>query len=136
MVAVLRYYFGAIRWSKAELVQLDRMTRRVMRQNKAHYYSAALERLYLPRKEGGRGLQELYSAWECEVVGAVIYLLGSDDPQVCAAMQFQIRREVEHRSSWVAVARGIVRKYGLEGVLPPRGEDVNLPHECPKIGKQ
>ena len=58
-VSIFRYFFGILKWTKADLISLDRTTRRIMRKNKCHQYSAAPERLYLPRTRGGKGLHQL-----------------------------------------------------------------------------
>lgn len=41
--------------------------------------SASLERLYLPRKQGGRGLFGLKHMWEREMVATAVYLCYTDD---------------------------------------------------------
>ncbi|XP_072176148.1 uncharacterized protein [Diadema setosum] len=56
-VAVLRYTGGVVEWTKAELAGLDRKTRKMLSIYKTHQMSADVDRLYLPRKEGGRGLK-------------------------------------------------------------------------------
>ena len=67
-VSIFRYFFGILKWTKADLIGLDRATIRVMRKNKCHQYSAVPERLYLPRSRGGRGLHQLAHLKEREVV--------------------------------------------------------------------
>ena len=47
-LSIFRYFFGILKWTKADLISLDRTTRRIMRKNKCHQYSAAPKRLYLP----------------------------------------------------------------------------------------
>ena len=42
-VSIFRYFFGILKWTKADLIGLDRTTRRIMRKNKCHQYSAAPE---------------------------------------------------------------------------------------------
>ena len=42
-VSIFRYFFGILKWTKADLIGLDRTTRRIMRKNKCHKYSAAPE---------------------------------------------------------------------------------------------
>ena len=74
-VGLFRYFFGPVRWTKSKLIQLDWRTRNILVQNKCHHRGAAVERLYLPRSEGGRGLQSLLQTWEREVVSAMAYLL-------------------------------------------------------------
>ena len=108
---VFRYLFAAVHWTRSELVQLDWRTRKVLVQNKCHHSGAAVERLYLPRSEGGRGLQNLLQIWEREVVSTASYLLHSDDPQVQGAVELQEEMGAMGRCSFLDQARQIVEKH-------------------------
>ena len=55
-VSVLRYGAGIIRWTKEELKSLDRMTRKVLTMNGAFHPKSDIDRLYVSRVNGGRGL--------------------------------------------------------------------------------
>ena len=79
-VPVCRYYFTAMKWSRMQTRALDKTTRRNMRKYKCHQRGSAPERLSMPRKVGGRGLQDLQATWEKEVVSAALYLIYSEDP--------------------------------------------------------
>ena len=113
-VAVLRYFFGMMKWSKRELLEMDRKARRIMRLNKSHHMNASLERLYLPRNEGGRGLQSIEMTWEREVVGSVRYLVECPDPQVKGAMKLQELRKNMGLYSYVETAQEVLRKYDID----------------------
>ena len=39
-VSIFKYFFGILKWTKVDLIGLDRATIRVMRKNKCHQYSA------------------------------------------------------------------------------------------------
>jgi len=43
-------------WTKDELTNLDRKTGKIMSMNAALHTRSNVVRMYLPRKEGGRGL--------------------------------------------------------------------------------
>lgn len=55
------YFFGTVRWHKSKLVAMDR--------------------LYLLRSHGGRGLENVKMAWEREAMASTHYLMRSEDPQ-------------------------------------------------------
>jgi hypothetical protein len=55
-VPVLRFSFGTVNWHQAELQTLDRKTRKLLTTHGQHHTRADLDRLYVPRKQGGRGL--------------------------------------------------------------------------------
>jgi len=58
-VSVLRYSFGIINWRIEELKQIDRKTRKMLTLYKMHHRKADIERLYVKRKGGGRGLVQV-----------------------------------------------------------------------------
>ena len=61
-VPVLRYSFGTINWHQEELQKLDRKTRKLLTIHGQHHPKADVDRLYVPRKQGGRGLMQLEAA--------------------------------------------------------------------------
>ncbi len=109
--AVLKYFLSAIRWTKTDVMHLDRRTRRIMRQNKCHHYGAAKERVHMPRNEGGRGVQSVAEVWEREVLSSAVYLERNTDAQVKGAVLFQKR----------------MAKLGIEQqILPTRPSESNF----------
>ena len=54
-VSVLSYGTGIIRWTKEERQTLDRMTRKVT-MNDAFHPKSDVDRMYVSREDGGRGL--------------------------------------------------------------------------------
>ena len=54
-VSVLRYSAGIVDWTVEELVSMDR-TWKILAMNGCMHTRSNVARLYLPRKEGGRGL--------------------------------------------------------------------------------
>lgn len=59
-VSVLTYSFGLLNYSDADLNELDRLTRRLLVRFRCHHPRSAVERLYLARNSGGRGLINIY----------------------------------------------------------------------------
>jgi hypothetical protein len=55
-ISILTYSFGVIQWTHTELQALDRLVRTKATKHKIHHPRSAMERLYLPRVKGGRGL--------------------------------------------------------------------------------
>ena len=55
-VAVLRYGAGILTWNVEELKELDRKTRKLLTMHKGLHPKSDVDRLYLSRKDGGRGL--------------------------------------------------------------------------------
>lgn len=57
--SVFRYSFDIFKWRLHELRKTGRKTRKMLTMNKMHHPKAAIDRLYLKRKEGRRGLLQI-----------------------------------------------------------------------------
>ena len=55
-------------WGSSELDKLDFDTRALLAANQGHELSSECDCLYLPRKEGGRGLTRIATTWERELL--------------------------------------------------------------------
>ena len=66
-VPVLRYSFGIVKWHQEEMQKLDRKTRKLLTIHGQHHPKADVDRLYVPRKQGGRGLMQLEAAHAVEI---------------------------------------------------------------------
>ena len=62
---MVQYFLGALKWSQRDLRGLDRVTRRILRKYQAQHH-ASVARVYLPRRNGGRGLQSIKMLYERE----------------------------------------------------------------------
>jgi hypothetical protein len=60
-IPVLTYSFGTIFWTRAELQSIDRKTRKLFTINHSLHPKSCIERIYLSRKDGGRGLLQIES---------------------------------------------------------------------------
>lgn len=58
-VPVLLYGFGIVKWTKKETDTMDVITRKLMTQRGMHHPKASVERMYIGRRKGGRGLLNL-----------------------------------------------------------------------------
>jgi hypothetical protein len=73
-VPVLRYSFGIINWRIEEIKQIGRKTRKILIMYKMHHPKADIDRLYVKRKEGGRGLVRVEAAYKAEIINIAEYL--------------------------------------------------------------
>ncbi len=76
-VPVLRYSFGIV-----ELQKLDRKTRKLLTIHGQHHPRADVDRLYVPRQQGGRGLMQLEAAHAVEVIQLMEYVDRKEDPLI------------------------------------------------------
>jgi hypothetical protein len=72
-VPVLRYSFGIINWRLEEIKQIDRKTRKMLTMYKMHRPKAAIDRLSVKRKDGGRGLVQVEAAHKAEIINVAEY---------------------------------------------------------------
>ena len=61
-VPVLRYSFGNVNCHQEEMQKLDRKTRELLTIHGQHHPKADVDRLYVPRKQGGKGLDAVRSS--------------------------------------------------------------------------
>jgi len=106
-VPVLRYSFGIVNWYQEKLQKLDRKTRRLLTIHGQHYPKADVDRLYVPRKHGGRGLMQLEAAHAVEITKLMEYVDTKKDPLI------QVVRTHQHNtdSAVLQTARYFKQKY-------------------------
>jgi len=81
-VPVLRYSFGIINWHQEELQKLDRKTRKLLTIHGQHHPKADVDRLYVPRKQGGRDLMQLEATYAAEITKLVEYVDRKEYPLI------------------------------------------------------
>ena len=73
-VPVVQYSFGIIHWKISELKKIDTETRKLLNMQKMLHPKANVERLHIPRKDGGRGLIDVETAFKTATKGLDHYL--------------------------------------------------------------
>ncbi|CAD7002869.1 unnamed protein product [Ceratitis capitata] len=58
-IPVLTYTFGTTKWSDTDLESVKRTTRTLLTKFGIHHPKSAVERVYLPRRQGGRGIVDI-----------------------------------------------------------------------------
>jgi len=79
-IPVVRYTAGIVNWTKAELEAIDSKTRKLMTAFRALHPQSDVDRLYLPRCNGGRGLQQVQQVMEDETWNLAEYVRKSKEP--------------------------------------------------------
>ena len=74
VVSIIRYGVGIINWTKEELRKMDRKTRKLLTIHNAMHPQADVDRLYMKRAEGGRGLISLEECVELECESLAKYI--------------------------------------------------------------
>ena len=72
-------------WTRSELIETDRMKRKIMTMNRALHPRDSVCRLFLPRKEGGRGLIGVEVCIDLAVLSLRKYVGQNEDRLIVAA---------------------------------------------------
>ena len=78
-VALLRYGAGIINWKVDELKKVDKTTRKTLTMYGALHPKSGIDRLYLKRKHGRRGLISIEMCVRLEENNLVLYARGSNE---------------------------------------------------------
>ena len=84
-VSLLRYLAAFVSWRKSELQAIDRKTRKLFTIYGALHPKSDVDRLYIPRKEGGRGLISIEDCVELAIRGLEVYVHRSEERLIQAA---------------------------------------------------
>ncbi|XP_052748311.1 uncharacterized protein LOC128200110 [Galleria mellonella] len=66
-IPILTYSFGIINWTKSDLKSLQRTININMTKHRKHHPRSCIQRLTLPRKEGGRGLIDIVNLHNTQI---------------------------------------------------------------------
>ena len=110
-IAVIRYSAPFLDWNKDELQALDRRTRKLMTTHKALHPKSNVDRLYIPMKEGGRGLISVADVTQTTILGLQKYIQESEEKLISAARkldqvsesakEFKSRRAKKRKQNWI-----------------------------------
>ena len=78
-VSVVRYTAGILDWTQEELEGMDTKTRKLLSVNGVRHVRSSVDRLYIKRKEGGRGLMSVEECVRREEAGLEEYVFASDE---------------------------------------------------------
>ena len=85
IVSLIRYSAAFVGWKKSELQAIDRKTRKLFTMCGALHPKSDVDRLYILRKEGGRGLVSIEDCVELAIRGLEVYVHGSEGRLIQAA---------------------------------------------------
>ena len=124
-VAAVRYTAGILDWTVNELKEMDRKTRKLMTMNRALHPKADVDRLYVSRNEGGRGMmsiEECVRIEECSLSDYVKKIETNDDSVLDSfikdktAVEFKKDSVAERTDGWKGKA--------LHGQYPKKVEEM------------
>lgn len=74
-IAVITYSMGVVKWSNTDLEEMDRWIRVQLTKYRSRHPKSAVERVYIPRKEGGLGLVNLHNMNNRQIKAMRTYFL-------------------------------------------------------------
>ena len=89
-VSVVRYGAGIIKWTKEELEKLDRKTRKLLTIHRAFHCRGDVDRLYVKRSKGGRGLISVEDCVNTEINSLRKHVAESDEYLLVAVKNEQL----------------------------------------------
>ena len=110
-IPLLRYSAAFLGWTKEEIHQLDRKTRKLLTMHGGLHPKSNVDRLYIPRKEGGRGLLNVEDVINLAVIGLERYVCNSNERLLTAARaaneyegdsetEYKLRKKNERCQAW------------------------------------
>ena len=73
-VLIVRYSEPFLKWTRKKLWQIDQRTRKLMTVHKALHPKDDVDRLYIPRKEGGRGIGSIEDSVDTSIQQLEVYI--------------------------------------------------------------
>ena len=89
-VSLLRYSAAFVSWRKSELQAIDRKTRKLFTIFGALHIKSVVDRLYIPRKEGGRGLISTEDCVELAIRGLEVHVHETEERLILTARRDKI----------------------------------------------
>ena len=104
-VALFRYGAGIIQWKASELKDLDRKSRKTMTMSRGLHPKRDVDRLYVKRKQGGRGLISVERCIREEENSLRFYVANSEENLIrgvltVTSVEFKKQREKELKEKW------------------------------------
>ena len=79
-------------WPINTLKQLDRECRKIIQEYGGLHVSESTKAMYLPTKEGGRGLKEVEMTYKVTKIKTANYIIHSQDPRIQLVKRFEERK--------------------------------------------
>ena len=128
-IPIVTYGFNILYWTMPEIKRLDVKVRKLLTINKMHHPKADVDRLYIRRSDGGKGLLQLELMYKPTAIGLQTYLDSTEDWM----LQLVNRHEKTKKVHSVSCQS---RKFECELELSPIDTNETQPTKLAKIAKQ
>ena len=93
-VPVITYSMNVINWQMNDIKKLDTKTRKLLTMYRMHHPKADVDRLYLPRSEGGRGLIQIELTYKITTAGLEAYLRENKDSMMKLVLEHEKKKKL------------------------------------------
>jgi len=77
----------------SKIKKLNTKTRKLLTVHRMHHPKADVNKMYLPRRIGGRGLTKLETAYKSTTIGLETYLRNTDDALLQLVLQHETKKK-------------------------------------------
>ena len=93
-IPVVTYSFNIINWTAQDIKNLDRKTRKLLTKERMYHPKSDVDRMYLSRSSGGRGLMQIEATYKTTTIGLATYLEKSKDPFLMLVYQYELNKKL------------------------------------------
>ena len=110
-IPVVAYSFNIIHWKLEEIRKLDRKTRKPLTLERMHHPKSDVDKLFLPKSEGGRSLIQLETAYKTTTIGLDTYLNTKNDFQKSSKTKEKVRFSWPSRNFLEESSTSLIHRY-------------------------
>ena len=93
-IPVITYSMNIVNWQINDIKKLDTKTRKFLTMYGMHHPKTDVDRLYLPRNEGGRGLIQIELTYKITTTGLETYLRESEDRMMKLVLEHEKKKKL------------------------------------------
>ena len=93
-IPVVTYNFSVMKWNLEEKKRMNRKIRKLLTLNRVHHPKSDVNRMYIPRKEGGRGMTNLEMCFKTTAIGLNTYLLSSGKRMLKLVLEYKKKKKL------------------------------------------
>ena len=116
-ISIIRYSAGIIKWTIKEMKELDRKTRKLLTINSMFHKRGDIDRLYIKRSEGGRGMISVEDCIAIESNSLLNYVRGSNEPMLQAVAGENIMDEGKTKRQVILERKENLKNKNLHSVF-------------------
>ena len=133
-VSLIRYGAGILNWTKNEVRNLDRKTRKLMTTYRALHPQADVDRLYMKRDNGGRGMIGIEDCVDMEISNLKEYLEKSEESMLKEVVEEGIVGSGRTKKDVLEKRGTSYKEKALHGQFYRKTEDPEGPGVDPEVG--